>query len=312
LPRSIPHESLPDRVREACAHVAAKARSVRIVERGIGAYARELNAAPVPPPDPRTQLLEGDRETLAAFAICLNAINFGSGWWPTIRKRAGLSGYSTVAAGVAERFRAARAWSPAELSRLTAAEVAATLGQDAEHPLMDQFAGSLRDVGAHVLADHGGSFAAVVDTAAGSAIALAELLAGWDAFADASRYGEREIPFFKRAQLAAADVDRSHVASFADRDQLTAFADNLVPQVLRVDGVLRLEPALERAIEAEELLTHGSPEEVELRACAVHAVELLSVASALSPPEIDSALWNRGGERRYKSIPRPRSRNTAY
>jgi hypothetical protein len=32
----------------------------------------------------------------------------------------------------------------------------------------------------------------------------------------------------------------------------------------------------------------------------------------LSPAEIDAALWNRGREPRYKAIPRPRSRNTAY
>ncbi len=309
-----PRESLPDRLRAACAGVAAEARSVQIEGSAIEVYADDLTAAPPPAPDPQTQLLEGDPETLASFAICLNAINFGSGWWPTILKRPGLSGYSTVAAGVVDRFRGVGPWSPVELTCLSTAEVAATLGQDVEHPLMALFTGSLRDVGGHVLTDHGGNFAAVVDAAAGSAIALAELFAGWEAFADVSIYKDREVPFFKRAQLAAADLDRSGVASFADRDRLTAFADNLVPHVLRVDGVLRLEPALERAIDAGELLAHGSPEEIELRACAVHAVELLCAASgsALSPPEIDGILWNRGRAPRYKAIPRPRSRNTAY
>ena len=90
------------------------------------------------------------------------------------------------------------------------------------------------------------------------------------------------------------------------------FADNLVPQVLRIDGVLRLDPRLEARIEAEELLVHGSPEEVELRACAVHAIELLAAAGAPTPAEIDAILWNRGRDRRYKTIPRPRCRNTAY
>lgn len=82
--------------------------------------------------------------------------------------------------------------------------------------------------------------------------------------------------------------------------------------MLRVDGLLRLDPALEAKIEAGDLLEHGSPEEVELRACAVHALELLAAASPLSPAEIDAALWNRGRDERYKSLPRPRSRNTAY
>jgi hypothetical protein len=179
---------------------------------------------------------------------------------------------------------------------------------------MTGFARALRDVGSHVAADHEGSFGAVVEAAGGSAQALAGLLASWDAFADTSKYEERPVPFFKRAQLAAADLDRAGAVSFADLGALTAFADNLVPHVLRVDGVLQLDSTLERQIEAGELLLHGSPEEVELRASAVHAVELLADAGRrrLSPAEIDAALWNRGREPRYKAIPRPRCRNTAY
>jgi hypothetical protein len=306
--------SLPDRVREACARVASQARSVWIEEAAIVEYAAGLAAAPPPAPDPATQLLEGDRETRAAFAICLDAINFGSGWWPTIRKRPGHSGYFTVAAGLTERFRDRGAPGAAELTALTASDVAATLGQDPEHPLMEQFAAALRDVGGHVGAEHGGRFEDLVDAAAGSAAALAETLARWEAFADVSIYREREVPFFKRAQLAAADLDRAGTAAFADLDRLTAFADNLVPHVLRVDGVLRLDPALTARIEAAQLLIHGSPEEVELRACAVHAVELLAASAGgrLTPAEIDAALWNRGRAPRYKALPRPRSRNTAY
>ncbi len=160
----------------------------------------------------------------------------------------------------------------------------------------------------------GGYFSRLADAADGSALALADRLASWSAFADVSEYEGRPVPFFKRAQIAAADLDRAGVASFEDRDRLTAFADNLVPHVLRVDGVLRLDSALEKTIEAGELLEHGSPEEVELRACAVHAIELLAAATGadLSPPEIDALLWNRGRHPRYKALPRPRCRNTAY
>ena len=121
------------------------------------------------------------------------------------------------------------------------------------------------------------------------------------------------VPFFKRAQLAAADVHRAAVAELRDLDRLTAFADNLVPHVLRVDGILRLDHELVARIDAGDLLTHDSPEEVELRACAVQAVELLAAARPdLTPAQIDATLWNRGGAPRYKWVPRPRSRNTAY
>ncbi|HEU4944204.1 MAG TPA: hypothetical protein VFT10_03495, partial [Solirubrobacterales bacterium] len=93
-------ETLPDRVRTACAWVAGRSRSVRLDETSIEAYAESLPAALAQPdPDPSTQIVEGDRELRAAFVLCLDAINFGSGWWPTIRKRPGHSGYFTIAAG---------------------------------------------------------------------------------------------------------------------------------------------------------------------------------------------------------------------
>lgn len=305
--------SVPDRVRAACAWVAGRARWVQIEESAIDAYAAALpqpgDSAPL---DPATQVPEGDCGLRAAFVICLDAINFGSGWWPTIRKRPGHSGYLTIAAGLTEWFRGERAWAAADLVELHPADLAGILGQDPEHPLMADYAAVLRDVGSRVLTDHGGRFENVVDAANESAVGLAGLLAGWRSFADTSTYEGHAVPFYKRAQIAAADFNRSGVADLHDEASLTAFADNLVPHVLRVDGVLVLVPPLEEAIEAGTLLVHGSAQEVELRACAVHAIELLAAASGLSPAAIDAALWNRGRAERYKSIPRPRSRNTAY
>jgi hypothetical protein len=306
----MPSVSLPDEVRAACAWVAGRARSVRIEESRIEDYAAELEREAGEAGEER--LAERGPEAAVAFAICMNAINFGSGWWPTVRKRPGHSGYGTMAAGVEERFASAGPWTAGELAAMDAATIAAVVGQDPEHPLMAQFAAALRDVGAHLLAEHGGRHLGVVE-AASSVPELARLLSGWESFADVSRYEERRIPFFKRAQLAAADLHRAGVADLPGTERLTAFADNLVPQVLRVDGVLVLAPELAARIEAEELLPHGSPQEVELRACAVHAVELLAAAGrTLAPAEIDGALWNRGRGRRYKSVPRPRSRTTAY
>jgi hypothetical protein len=308
-------DSIPDRVREACSRVAGAARSVTIDEEAIEPYARRLEEGEgEAAPDPAAHLLQGDRELRAAFGICLGAVNFGSGWWPTIRKRPGRSGYFTIAEGLAERFRRGGAWTAAELASLSTAEVGATFGQDPDHPLMADFATALRDVGENVAADHGGRFAAVADAAAGSAVELAGILAGWRAFEDVSRYEGAEVPFYKRAQLVPTDLARAGVISVGDEERLTAFADNLVPHVLRLDGVLGLDAELAAAIDAGRLLVHGSREEVELRACAVQAVELLSAATGgrLWPARIDAILWNRGRSSRYKAVPRPRSRNTAY
>jgi hypothetical protein len=307
--------TLVDEIREACAWVAERARWVRVVEDAIAAYAAGLpGASELPGLDPAVHVLDGPVERRAAFFLTLDAINFGSGWFPTLRKRDGRSGYFTIALGLRERFGAQGPWSARELNAITPREIAEVLGQDPAHELMGLFARSLNDLGGRVEQEHQGRFAGVVEEADGSAVALVERLARWDCFADTSTYDGREVPFFKRAQIAAADLHLARAADFAqDLHRLTLFADNLVPHVLRLDGILRFDPALTKRIEAEELLEHGSPEEVEMRAGAVHAAELICRERPdLTPQQVDQLLWNRGGEARCKAVPRPRARCTAY
>jgi hypothetical protein len=309
--------ALVDKIREGCAWVAARATHAVVEEAAIAAYAAALPAASeLPGLDPDVHLVDGPAEARAAFFLTLDAINFGSGWFPTLRKRNGRSGYFTVARGLRERFDAHGAWSAEQLRTLGAAELAATLGQDPQHELMALFAHSLNDLGARVADEHDGRFLGVVEAAsalAPSAVALAELLAGWPCFADASPYAGRTIPFFKRAQIAAADLHLAGVACFGDLGRLTLFADNLIPHVLRLDGILRVDPALADRIERGELIEHDAPEEVELRAGAVHVAELICAERPdLTPQQVDQILWTRGGTARFKAVPRPRARCTAY
>ena len=292
-----------EELRRACATVASRARFVRVERERIGGYASALPlGVSAEAPAARAR---------AAFWLTLDAINFGSGWFPTLRKRAGRSGYRTIEAGIRARFDARGPWSAAELAEITAAEVAATLGQDPAHELIELFARSLRDLGQHVRDEHGGRFEALAEEH--SAVALALRLGGWDCFADSSTYGGLRVPFLKRAQIVAADLARAGVGRFRDLGDLTMFADNLVPHVLRLDGVLTFDPDLVARIGREELIEHGSTEEVEIRACALHAVELIVAARpGTRAADIDQVLWLRGQEPRYKAVPRHRSRCTAY
>jgi hypothetical protein len=306
---------LVDDIRSACAWVAGRARAVRIDEDAIGPYGRSLGLPPEGAElDPELHLLEGPLEARAAFFLTLDAINFGSGWFPTLRKRPGRSGYGTVAEALRDRFVADGPWSPRQLAAVEHAEVAAVTGQDPGHELVRLWTDSLRALGQRVSAEYGGDWLDVVASAGGSAVGLVEVLADFSSFAgDVSEYAGRPVPFYKRAQIAAADLHLGGVVEFADLDRLTLFADNLVPHVLRLDGVLRFDDALVRRIEAGARLEHGSPEEVEMRACAVHAVELIvRERGDTSAQAIDHLLWNRGAGERYKAVPRPRARTTAY
>jgi hypothetical protein len=302
------------RLRAACAQVAERAQFVRIEPERTAAYVGTLPVDPPPlDPDPDAHLTEGTREELAAFWLTLDAINFGSGWFPTLRKREGRSGYFTIATAIKSRFVEHGPWSAHTLTQIDAGEVAETLGQDPDHELMALFARALNDLGRRVDAEHEGKFAGVPDAAESSAVALVDRLAGWDSFADTSRYDGLTVPFLKRAQIAAADLARAGVAAFRDLDRLTIFADNLVPHVLRMDGLLSYDPSLLDRIERGELVEHDSREEIEIRACALHAARLIAAGRpGATEAVIDYILWHRGQEPRYKSSPRHRSRCTAY
>src|SRR5690349_15533364 len=216
---------LTDEVRERCAAIAAGARWVEIDLEAAG----RIEPGPPPELDAQRHYLEGPPEAVATYMLTLDAINFGSGWFPTLRKRPGSSGYYTVAWALADKFRADGPWTDSELRALTADEVADVLGQERGHELMARYARALNDLGRFLQAR---TVMGVIRDAGGSAEKLAATLAHEMPFFD-------DRGFFKRAQIVPNDLVLAGVASFDDLDRLTIFADNLVPHVLRVDGVLR-------------------------------------------------------------------------
>src|SRR4051794_16478173 len=156
-----------DDIRSAGARVAERARHVRIVEAAIEPYARTL-----PPQSPPIPDLEGaTMEERAAFSVTLNAVNFGSGWFPTLRKPGGLSGYRTIEAGL----RARGPWTAAELVAIETAEVAATFGQDPTHELMALFTRALRELGDRIEVEYFGRFLGLVNSVGGSAERLPDI-----------------------------------------------------------------------------------------------------------------------------------------
>ena len=289
--------ALGDSVRTHGAQIAADARSVRIDLDALEA----LEPGDPPQLDPQRHYLEGPAADVAAYLLVLDAINFGSGWFPTLRKRTGSSGYFTVAWGLADRWRAGAGWTGAQLRAMRAEEVADTLGQRRDHELMAIYAQALRELGRFL-----GERRAldVVAQARGSAERLAELLAGamtmW-----------QDAGFYKRAQIAASDLALGGVADFDDLDALTIFADNLVPHVLRCEGVLVYDDGLAAHIDAGRLLRPG-PQEREIRGCAIHACAAIARRTGMTERDIDNALWYRGQRPEYKARPRHRCRTVYY
>jgi Queuosine salvage protein len=289
--------ALSDIVRARSGQIAAAARSVRIDLDAL----EELAPGDPPQLDPQRHYLEGQPADVAAYLLVLDTINFGSGWFPTLRKRTGSSGYFTVAWSLADRWRAGAGWTNAQLRAMRAEEVADTLGQERDHELMALYAQALRELGRFLGDRHALD---VVAAAGGSAVRMAEMLA-------AGMTMWQDEGFYKRAQIAPSDLALGGVAEFDDLDALTIFADNLVPHVLRCEGVLVYEERLAAHIDAERELRPG-PQEREIRACAVHAGAAIAQRTGMSERDVDNALWYRGQLPEYKARPRHRCRTIYY
>lgn len=316
-----------DEIRERCAEVAERATHVRIDHERLAAYAGEVPVESLGrrTDDPAHHPI-GDPEDTAAFVVSLDAINFGSGWFPTLRKRPGMSGYHTVATSWREHAEAEGVPTAYRLTELTRADTCRIFGQaDDDGPaaeLMELFASALNDLGAFLLEEYGGSFLAMIDDAGHSAERLVGILGRMPVFHDVSEYHGVDVPFYKRAQITSVDLDLAFDGQgpgrFDDLHRPTMFADNLVPHVLRVDGVLVYDDALADLIERGELLAPGTDAEIEIRACGLHAVELLGTRlreaghERATSARLDTWLWTRGGGERYKARPRHRTRTICY
>jgi hypothetical protein len=289
-------------------------------------YARSLPLHTIIRPvyDPVHHFL-GAPEDTAAYILTLDAVNFGSGFFPHLQKRPGMSGYYTVASRLKDRFDTSGPLSARALQDLDVQSCAALFGQDLQDSvrlkLVQLFTQALNDLGRYLLERHGGSAVALIEAAEGSAERLAGLLAHMPFFQDVAPYGGFDVPLYKRAQITSSDLSLAFagegLGAFHDLDRLTIFADNLVPHVLRVDGLLEYAPDLLERITRGELLPAGSPEEVEIRAVALHTVELMvqllrEDGHPATAQGLDVLLWNRGGAEVYKLEPRHRTRTVYY
>jgi hypothetical protein len=230
--------------------------------------------------DPGLHYLDAPAEEVARYVLVLDSVNFGSGWFEELH-----TDTDALTRRLTDHARArGGTWSSAELAGLGAGEVADVLALPPEHALTRLYAQALRGLGAFLGAR---GALEVVAAAGGSAQRLAARLAeGMPFFADRG--------FYKRAQIAANDLVLAGVAELADVDRLTVFADNLLPHVLRADGVLHYAPELAERVDAGVELAAGEAMEREVRACALHACEGIAARLGVPPRTLDNQLWNRG------------------
>ena len=258
---------------------------------------------------------DGSERTLN-WLLVLDALNFcfwaekGQARWQIEYRGEVLNGYWAEAAALRRAVEENKPlWDAGYLSNIDRQELASIfrgLSHDGPGiPLFEERLRCAREVGQVLLERFGGQFSHLIEQTgqSGGALALA-LSEHFSSFRDVATYEGKEVHFFKRAQICAADLHGAFGGSswgmFTDMDELTIFADYKLPQVLRHYGVLVYAPELADRIDRLELLAPGGVEEVEIRAATIWASELLRReivrlgGQAVTAVEIDQLLWHLG------------------
>ena len=114
------NNNLFQQVRTSCRTVAEQAASVFINHNRISSYAEwlPLDEDVRFSPDPSYHYL-GHGDDTVAFFLTLNAINFGSGYFPCMLKRNSMSGYFTVASCLNDHFMEKGPFTARQLAEIT-------------------------------------------------------------------------------------------------------------------------------------------------------------------------------------------------
>ncbi len=278
----------------ACAEVAAQVSHVKINHDEIPAYARFIvgKYSVTTELEAEHHYVSTDREKTAAYILALNSVNFGSGYF-MIAKEAGIElEYDVIARGLKKAFEQDNFVTPQDWTRVTAKDLSELLSISLDrHPHLDEllhnFASHLRATGEKIVSEYGGKVLNLLSACGHSAAALAETVGAWPHFRDVHHYKGRDVPILKRAQILGADMNLA-LGDLRDVDRLTCFADNMVPHVLRCDGILEYT--------TDEAIHDGSEKEIELRASAIHVVECMrkALGGGITSVNIDHMLWHRG------------------
>jgi len=276
-------------------------------------WGQEEKAGIAPPPSAwyeQYHFYDGTERSVN-WILLLDALNFcfwaekNQPRWTIEYKGEVLNGYWAEAAALTRAVEEGLPlWDAQYLSTISSETMAHIFRGSQTIPLLQERVANAQEVGRVLLERYNGQFTHAIEKAQGSAIKLVLLLAhDFPSFYDVASYRNRTVRFFKRAQICVADLHSAFQGkqwgAFSDMDQLTAFADYKLPQVLRHYNVLEYQATLAKRIDNQEILMAGSEEEVEIRAATIWTCELLRRAMwqrgrAMTASEIDLRLWLTG------------------
>lgn len=305
-----------DEVRESSAWVAQHSSHVTVDSAGIEKVVENLKES-IPKVEwnyEGTHYFDNGPLTVQ-YLFVLDALNFC--FWPDKELN-----YDHLASGLKDALLNDKsAFDADRLQKYTGPELRELLKWPRPLPLEDERVRLLHEVGLELERSFEGKASKLVESCGKSAVKLVALLTRhFPGFRDHSVYKGHQVFLYKRAQIFAADLwgafKGQGYGEFTDIGSITMFADYIVPAVLKQLGVLHYSPTLSSIIESNSEIVPGSEEEIELRACTIHAVEkmreLIKMKSGkqVLSVELDLWLWSVGVQ--CSSLPYHRTLSIYY
>ncbi|XP_014220225.1 queuosine salvage protein [Trichogramma pretiosum] len=151
-------------------------------------------------------------------------------------------------------------------------------------PLLEERLKCLNEVGSVLAEKFNGTFLTCIETCEKSAMKLLDIIvSNFKCFQDVAVFCDNDkcqkVSFYKRAQILVADLwtyfGGQGLGEFYDINKISMFADYRVPQVLLHFDMLEYSKELYEKLSSDDLLTPGCSEEIEIRGCSIHAVEII-------------------------------------
>lgn len=270
----------------------------------------------------------GGAETLR-WIFVLDVLNHcfwadvGQVTWTVHYGNHGYSGYWGLAASLKRALEdGLRITDPVYLAELPEQDLRQLFAGEGEIPLIEQRLSNLREAGQVILSDWQGDILHLLEATRGSAVqTVQQIVSSFPSFRDEAQYLGQPVFFWKRAQLLVADLYGAFSGQgwgkYDDIDELSAFADYKLPQVLREMEILSYHPDLADRIDARENLNEGSEQEIEIRAMTIWAVEelkkaFLRLGKEVTSVSLDQWLWQLGQLELFRKRPYHRCRTIYY
>jgi hypothetical protein len=143
------------------------------------------------------------------------------------------------------------------------------------------------------------------------------IITNLDYFQDVSKYDQKDILFYKRAQLLTSDilhVKEKKVGISVDYSHLIGCADYKIPQVMRCYGMLEFSNELAKKVDGGIELEEGSKDEVEIRANALKVIDYIYRKTGMRYPRMNTNdfIWLLGQDKAKMTKPYHKTLTSHY